>query len=286
MGHKGIKFYFGILIFVALIIWSAIFAKADARLIAVYFFDVGQGDAILISAGSNQVLIDGGPNGAVLEKLGKAMPFYDKTIELVVATHPDADHISGLVDVFKKYKVERVLTTGIVSDTQTAKILEQLINEKSVQKTIARFGQQIKIYPGVNLDILYPFSDLSGQKFENENNTSVVAKLTVGSESILLTGDAETPVEWQLLNAGVNLNSNILKVAHHGSKSSTSEDFVSAVSPEISVIQVGAKNRYGHPTDQTLERLKSSRIFRTDLDGDIEAIFDGQKFNFLTHSLQ
>lgn len=281
-----IKYFFGGLILTTILVWSFVFVRADSGYVKVDFLDVGQGDAILISAGSNQVLIDGGPSGVILEKLGKAMPFYDKTIELVIATHPDADHISGLVDVLKRYNVERVLTTGIVSETQTAKLLDKLISEKNVQKTVAHFGQRVKIYPGVNLDILYPFSDLSGQKFENENNTSVVAKLNVGSESILLTGDAETPVEWQLLNAGINLNSDILKVAHHGSKSSTSEEFVKAISPEMSVIQVGAKNTYGHPTDQTLERLKGSKIFRTDLDGDIEAIFDGQKFNFLTHSLQ
>lgn len=281
-----IKYFFGGLILTTILVWSFVFVRADSGYLKVDFLDVGQGDAILISAGSNQVLIDGGPSGIILEKLGKAMPFYDKTIELIVITHFDSDHISGLVDVLKRYNVERVLTTGVISETQTAKLLNQLITEKHVQKTVAHFGQRVKIYPGVNLDILYPFSDLSGQKFENENNTSIVAKLSVGNESILLTGDAETPVEWQLLNAGVNLDSDILKVAHHGSKSSTSEDFLKAISPETSVIQVGAKNNYGHPTDQTLERLKGTKIFRTDLDGDIEAIFDGQKFDFITHSLQ
>ncbi|PJE58135.1 MAG: hypothetical protein COU81_02425 [Candidatus Portnoybacteria bacterium CG10_big_fil_rev_8_21_14_0_10_36_7] len=280
--NSKIKYFFGSLLVVVILVWVAIFAIAEQNNLRVYFFDVGQGDATLVSLGSNQILIDGGPSGQILDRLGRVMPFFDKKIEIVISTHPDADHISGLVDVFKNYQVDEYLSTGVISDTNVFQALSQAIEEKQIPQVIAHVGQKIQITPAINLELLYPFTDLSGKKLSNTNSSSIVAKLNAGGESILLTGDAEESVERELMSANLNLKANVLKVAHHGSKSSTSENFVKIVDPKTAIIQVGANNRYGHPTAETLARLVSANILRTDLNGNIELIYENNHFQIKT----
>jgi len=270
----------GALAVAAVLVWSVVFAKAQNEQLAVHFFDVGQGKAVFIEEpGGNQILIDGGPDNSVLQKLSQAMPFYDRSIDLLILTHPDSDHLNGLVEVLKRYEVGRIIETGILDKSAEYDEWNKLIKEKNIAVTYAVGGQKIKIGDGFMLEILYPNRNLAGQTVNNTNNTSIVSRLDYGKNSFLFTGDEEGAEEAYLVGLGENIDVDILDVAHHGSKNSTSEEFVAAVSPEVAVIQAGRKNRYGHPAQETLNRLKNAKIFRTDLCGDINIFSDGQNYN-------
>ena len=237
----------------------------------IIFFDVGQGDSAMIDGGDNvQILIDGGDGNNILEKLGKYMPLLDRKIELVIMTHPDKDHIGGLVEVLKYYQVQQVLQTGIKCDKAICKEWDKLIEEKDIPVTYAHFGQRIKA-GDINVAVLYPFENLKGQEVKNSNDASIILKLVLDqglqpeSVEILLTGDAGFPVEKELLDKNINIEAKILKVSHHGSKHATSNEFLQVVKPEKAIVSVG-KNSYGHPAEELLNRLKnmSIDIFRTD----------------------
>jgi competence protein ComEC len=260
-----------VLIAVAVFVWLMVFNQSASGEIKVDFFDVGQGSSIFLSApNENQILIDGGPSDAVLAKLGEAMPVFDKKIELLVLTHPDSDHLSGLIEVLKRYTVSQILETGILDNTAEYKEWNSLIAQKNIPVVFAQVGQIIKVADNLSVKILYPLGKISGQDFsKNTNQSSIIGKIYYGKNSILFTGDAEANAEAPLVLSGADLKADILAVGHHGSKSSTSEEFLAAVAPQIAVIQVGVKNRYGHPAPETLEKLKSINIFRTDLMGDI-----------------
>ena len=270
----------GILFLTAILIWLAVFSLENQKL-EIIFFDIGQGDSILINAKNNQqILIDGGPNDFVVDKLGKTLPFYDKKIELIILTHPDKDHISGLVEVVKRYKVDKILTTGIECSTEVCQILSEQIQKKKIPIKIAQAGQTISIGDNIFLGILNPLENLSGENVKNKNDTSIVAKLIVGENSVLLTGDITSKAEKKLTENNFNLQSDFLKIAHHGSKYSTSENFLEMVSPEMAIISVG-KNSWSMPTKEVLEKLDKEKIkvYRTDIDGDIRIIFSGNNFN-------
>ncbi|MFA6550807.1 MAG: MBL fold metallo-hydrolase [Candidatus Gracilibacteria bacterium] len=255
----------------AVFVWLAIFELAPEDKMKIDFLDVGQGSAILILApNNNQVLIDGGPSNAVLAKLGQALPVFDRKIELLILTHPDSDHLSGLVEVLKRYEVGQILETGIAADSAEYKTWNNLIKSKSIPVVFAQANDLVKIADNLSIKILYPLGKIDGQDFsKNTNATSIVGKIIYGQNSILFTGDAEGQTEKPLLMLGANLKADILAVGHHGSKNSTSAEFLAAVAPSIAVIQVGAKNTYGHPTQEVLNRLKNINIFRTDLDKDV-----------------
>jgi len=255
----------------AVFVWLAIFEPAPSDKVKINFLDVGQGSSILILApNNNQVLIDGGPNDVVLAKLGQALPIFDRTIELLILTHPDADHLSGLVEVLKRYEVGQILETGIIADSAEYKTWNDLIKTKNIPVIFARAGEIVKMADNLAIKILYPIGKINGQDFsKNTNATSIVGKIIYGQNSILFTGDAEGSVEQPLVFSRINLKADILVVGHHGSKNSTSAEFLAAVAPTIAVIQVGAKNTYGHPTQEVLDKLKNISLFRTDLDKDI-----------------
>ena len=236
----------------------------------IIFFDVGQGDAAMIDLPKNtQILIDGGDGKDILEKLGKYLPFYDRKIELIIMTHPDEDHIGGLVEVLKYYEVEQVLLSGIKCEKAICQERDKLIAEKNIPVIYAHFGQKIKTR-SINMAVLYPFENLKGKKVKNSNDASIFLKFTLNNNSYLLTGDAGFAVEKKLLAKNINIKAKILKVSHHGSKYGTSNEFLKAVKPERAIISVG-KNSYGHPAEELLNRLKniSARIFRTDEIGDV-----------------
>jgi competence protein ComEC len=265
----------------------------------VIFFDVGQGDSAMVDAGGNtQILIDGGGGSAVLESIGKYMPFYDRKIELIIMTHPDKDHMGGLVEVLKYYKVGQILETGIFCDTEICKEWDELILKKNIPVKYTKFGQKINMR-NANIDILYPFENLKDEKVKDDNDASVVLKLIINTglfviednnsdnqkaikqslenaqddnfnNSYLFTGDIGFKTEKELLDRNINIEAQILKVSHHGSKNATSNEFLQAVKPEKAIISVG-KNSYGHPAEELLNRLKNMRIeiFRTDERGDL-----------------
>lgn len=250
--------------------------------LSVSFLDVGQGDAILIQTPEHhQILIDAGPGSAVLEGLGRRMDFFDKDIDLFVLSHPDRDHFAGILDVLQKYRINTVLMSGVVSgDAEYRDFLNQIsANKTSVW--FAQSDQDLEVSPGVVLDVLYPLAGQSyiGQEPVDKNNTSVVMRLVEraanrwGAEEwrplILFTGDAEEPEEKMLLASGQELRAETLKLGHHGSKTATSDAFLAAVNPKTAIISVGADNKFGHPHAETLAKLGSMPVRRTDKGGDI-----------------
>ncbi len=289
---KKLKAYFLIVLaYLNILAWIVVFDLTQNNL-KVVFFDVGQGDSIFIQTPQkHQILIDGGPTSVVLEKLGNEMPFYDRTIDLIILTHPEHDHIGGLIEVLKRYRVENILWTGVLRDTAEFKEWERLlVEEKNAVIEIAQAGQRI-VYPAstlektVNMNILYPFENLDKQIIKNTNNTSIIIQLIFGENKFLFTGDNYKSVERKLIERELLLKSDILKIGHHGSKTSTSEEFIEAVDPEVGVISVGRENSYGHPTPEVLEILKKYgiNILRTDELGDIKIISDGQTIKVINH---
>lgn len=244
----------------------------------VDFLDVGQGDAILIKTPYEQnILIDGGPDNGILPELGNSLAFFDKELDLVILTHPHSDHVAGLVEVLRRYKVKKVLMTGVVHNAPDYFAFLEEIDKQDIETEIAKAQQEISFGPDLVLKVLYPWSDLSGQKAENINDTSVVTKLVYKNSSFLLTGDAEEIVELDLLNNSVDVSADVLKVAHHGSKYSSTVEFLTKVDPQYAVIQVGENNDFGHPHLRTLDNLQKDNIeiLRTDQLGTIKFISDG-----------
>lgn len=259
-------------ILVLALILAGIIFSIRSNSFKVVFLDVGQGDAILIEQGNNQVLIDGGKDGKLLlEKLGKYVPFWDRNIEMMVATHPDQDHIGGLVDVLKSYNVRNVLETNAQSDSQIYKKLEDEIAAKGAQKIEAKKDVSIRFPGGAVVEVLFPLDSLPEAVDNASNDHSVVLKLTYGENTFLFTGDLPTTVENKILSENINLRADILKVAHHGSKYATSNEFLEAVKPIDAIISVGKNNSYGHPNPEVLQRLLEykANILRTDEMGDI-----------------
>ena len=280
--NNSVFLILGILFFLNIFAWIVVFELSQPRFLEVIFFDVGQGDAIFIETPQrHQILIDGGPDSKILEKLGKEMPFWDRTIDLIILTHPEKDHLFGLLEVLKRYQVENILWTGVQRETPEAEEWEKLIKEEKAKIFLSKAGQKI-IFSRKEaenfMDIIHPFEDLKGREVKDSNNTSIVSRLVFGNNSFLFTGDIEKEVEERLAEQNIFLDSDILKVAHHGSFTSSSENFIERVSPEIAVISAGKKNQYGHPHREVLERLEKFgiKILRTDQMGNIR-IFSNDK---------
>ncbi|MEK7635452.1 MAG: MBL fold metallo-hydrolase [Patescibacteria group bacterium] len=243
-------------------------------LLKVVFLDVGQGDAIYIEApNGNQILIDGGPSKAVLRELSKVMPFYDRSIDVVLATHADQDHVGGLPDVISNYNVGLFLEPGVPSDSSSYVELKGKIENLKIKRLEARRGMDVDLGDGAVLQILFPDRDPTGME---TNTSSVVTRLVYGENEFLLTGDSPTAIENYLVSLG-GLPSDVLKAGHHGSKTSTSVSFVSVVSPEYAVISAGKDNKYGHPNQETIDTLTNfgAKILRTDQSGRIIFKSDG-----------
>lgn len=263
----------------AVFLWYCAFF-APRGILTVAFLDVGQGDAILITApNGNQALIDGGPpSGKTLSELGAVMGFFDRYIDAVIATHPDQDHIGGLPEVFRRYRVGAFLETGLFSDNGAYQAMERSAEAGGAKKILARAGEKISLDKNVTLEILSP--DKNFPPGADANMSSVTVKLVYGSVSFLLTGDLPQEKENELVAAyGAALHADVLKFGHHGSKTSTSPQFLRAVSPEFGIISVGAENTYGHPNEETLARAKQSgvAVLRTDTQGRIVCRADKEK---------
>ena len=279
----GVLFLFGLNLYV----WPSVL---NDKVLTVTFFDVGQGDAIFIETPQNhQILIDGGGDGQVLEKLGKAMPLWDKTIDLVILTHPDQDHVKGLIRVLERYHVKNILWTGVQKDTQIFSAWEDALakeQEEGANIVIAQAPQNIRWSknPQAFMDILYPTRSEAEQRTRPINDTSIIIKLVFLETSFLFPGDISKKVERELVERGVDIDIDVLKIAHHGSKSSSIEAFLAAASPDVGIILVGHKNRYGHPHESVLARLAfmSIPVLRTDQNGDIVIRSDGESLQFET----
>jgi competence protein ComEC len=264
-----------VLVLVLLAVWLR--GRPDGRL-HVAFLDVGQGDAIFIQSPSGrQLLIDGGRfPSVVLDELAQQMPFWDRSIDLVLATHPDEDHVAGLVSVLERYQVSGLITNGVdaAGDPAFESLLEAA-TRAGIAIHAAQAGEVISL-DGARLEILR--AGAAGTE-ENRNDASIVARLDYGNLSLLLTGDAEVVAEEALLQSGCNLDAVILKAGHHGANTSSSAPFLAAVSPQVIVISVGDDNSFGHPSPAMLERAAATGaiVLQTDELGTLELVSDGRQ---------
>lgn len=265
------------LLFVLAVGWLALRSLPDGR-VHVWFLDVGQGDAILIQTpDGRQVLVDGGPSpSALFDQLGEVLPFWDHALDVVVLTHPDADHASGLIPLFDRYRVTTVIDSVLPGD---------LAAEPWLAASAAAGAAHQVAAPGMKVAagavVLTVLSPPDGSSLLADNDRSVVLRLDYGASSLLLTGDAELEAEDAMLKGGLPLAADVLKVAHHGSNGSTSAAFLAAVHPGLAVISVGADNRFGHPAPALLQRLQNIEVLRTDQRGRIELVSAGQ--NWIVH---
>ncbi len=290
---KERKVYFseyGALIFTFLLLVFTVYLfyqdfQNSHRGLTFAMLDIGQGDALFIeSPTGTQIMFDGGPARSVMGPLLRVRSPFDRSLDAIVITNPDADHIGGFLDILKNYKVGKVFEPGTFNDSKTYQNLETEIKNKNIPDILVKRGMRLNIGGGAVIDILFPDRDVSTW---SSNDGSVVAKLTFGKTSVMLTGDATALTEKIILgeNSPARLHSTILKVGHHGSRTSTSPLFVKAVAPAYAMISDGKDNKYGHPHKETLDTLAQfgSKIFRTDLLGTIIMKSDGKKEVFSFH---
>lgn len=255
--------------------------------------DVGQGDAILITSGFLQVLIDGGPPDQVpqlMSCLEKHMPWGDLTIELVIPTHPDADHIGGLPPVLERYQVSTYIDTGVHKDTKVSQELKAALEKEATSEQLVQLcSRPLEYYllsPEIRLWQLYPscYSSEESSELQDVNQASQVFLLEFNFSRVLLTGDSDQSVEQALAGRGLIIPTQILKVGHHGSKTSSSLGLLEKSQPEIALISAGTNNRYGHPHVATLERLNlvGATTYRTDQHHTIRLTTDGQQWRVLS----
>lgn len=266
-----------LLVGITLCIWYAAFQEDHRGKLAVSFLDIGQGDSIFIQAPSGrQVLIDGGPDSSVLRQLSRVSPWYDHSIDVVVATHPDADHIAGLVDVLRRYQISTIVQSSVLGSTPVWNAFEKSIQEENAHVILAVRGQAIDLGGGAYLEVLFP--DRSVAHVET-NVGCVVARLVYGKTAFMLPCDTTSAIEKYLVQLGTTtLKSNVLKAAHHGSKTSSSLIFVGYVDPEYAVISRACHNSYGHPNQETLDTFARFEIpvLDTCKEGTITFVSDGQ----------
>ncbi len=273
------------IIVLALISWGGVLQSGSREgVLKVTFLDVGQGDSTLIeSPTGTQVLIDGGKGSIVLGALSKAMGFFDRDLDMVVATHPDMDHIGGLAGVLKRYDVHTILLTENMSDTPAFTSFLEAVKTEGATVLYARRGQVYDLGRGkagsTTLSILFPDRDPSGLE---SNMASIVARLVYGESEYMLTGDSPKEIEEYLVGIGTVLQSDVLKAGHHGSKTSSSEAFVTAVSPMYGIYSAGIDNSYGHPHKEVVDRLTAHGVIQkntADL-GSIYSESDGRTILF------
>lgn len=252
------------------------FVSIPSGALEVHFFDIGQGDAIFIRTPSgNSMLIDGGPDADVIAHLGKVLPFWRRRIDLVAATHMDADHIGGLMSVLEHFNVGGVIVSYHDENTDLSNAFWDKIDQYNIPVFIAERGDLFRLDNEVQLLTISPTAQL--REFASDNDKSLIFKLTYKNDSFLLTGDAERRAELNLLADNINLNADVLKIGHHGSNSSSIAGFLKSVASKLAVIQVG-QNRFGHPHNAVLERLSGTKILRNDLNGDIILYSYGDSF--------
>jgi len=239
--NKKIKYFVCVLVLANILVWQIVYDLSEQNLLEVCFLDVGQGSAALIKTKNNQqILIDGGPDNTILEQLRKKMSWWDKTIDLVILTHAQKDHLYGLLEVLKHYRVKNILWTGIESDTNLFQEWENLIKKEGAEIRIAKPGLKIHLSDKIFLQTLWPDQNLAPEIIKDINNTSIVLKLNSYDLQILFPGDITVP--------------------HHGSKYSSTELFLSEVNPVLAIISAGKNNPYRFPHQEVLERLSEYDI--------------------------
>ncbi len=271
-----------ILIFLAMSVGLVWYIAISARPHDLRFvmLNIGQGDALYIESPTGaQIIVDGGPGDALLGQVGAVVPIFDRSIDMLINTNPDRDHFEGFLPLLDRYAVNAFVETG--SDAESNPLwreLEQKLSAQHISRTVARKGQHIDIGGGAYIDIIFPDRDV---KSFSHNDASIIARLTYGSTSVLLTGDTTQKMEKYVVGMDPSsLTADILKIAHHGSKTSTSEELVQATKPLVAVISAGLDNQFGHPHQETLDTLEKYGVpyLVTSVEGRIEFRSDGKKW--------
>ncbi len=268
---------------VSALLLSLIFSSALPRPLKVSFLDIGQGDSILIETPSGHtMIIDGGPSDVVLARLNEQMNYFTRDIDVMISTHPDADHVTGLIPVMEKYRVKNIIVSGEKSETGVFADLNDHTQKEGADIRVGYRGDVIDFQDGVSATILHPYS---GEGFSDTNSASVSLVLTYGEESFLLTGDLPTIKESILLSSqALPKNITVYKAGHHGSRSSSGEQLLTYIKPEYAIISAGKDNKYGHPNSEALERLQkySKEILSTIDHGTISFLTDGKTIDIET----
>lgn len=227
--------------------------------LTVSFLDVGQGDAIHVKTPDGyELLIDGGPSSGVLRELSLSRSFFDRTIDVVIATHPDKDHIAGLIDVLDRYKVGWIIQTNTKNETPVSRAFSEAVNNEDATVVAAWTGQVFKLGASTTVKILSPEGDTTDW---NSNTSSIIVQVVYGDTEFMLTGDAPQSIEEYLAGKYGNvLESEVLKLGHHGSKTSSAESFLDFVDPKFAVVSAGSDNRYGHPNQEVIERVEDRKV--------------------------
>lgn len=251
--------------------------------VSLHVLDVGQGDAILLRAGATDILVDGGPDATVTRRLGEVRPAWDKRLEVVVLTHPDLDHLAGLLPVLEREEIGLLLLPAFAPRTDLFRAFLERVEELRVPVRFARPGQRIQA-GALTLTVLAPDARALRLARKKSNNGGVVLRADISNTgcfpsantrcwqgfAVLLTADIERPAEQLLVRSARELlDVDVLKVGHHGSKTSTSHALLRAATPAVAVVSVGASNRYGHPHDGVLRRLEETTVLRTDTHGTV-----------------
>ena len=271
----------------AALIWAAALSLPDGKL-HVVIADVGQGDSVLIATPRGRsILVDGGPDPlAAARLLGDSLPFWDRSVDMVVLTHPHSDHVAGLPEVLRRYDVDRILERTISFESADYAEWREAVDAEGAAIVQAAPGQILYTNDGVVVEVLAPSEKLPAGASSNPNIASVVLRLTYGQVSFLLTGDMFTEAEEGLLATGAPVQSDVLKVAHHGSRTSSSQRFIERVGPAVAVISVGEDNRHGHPHEEIfralLDQVGDQNLFLTSERGSIEFVTDGTRLEVRT----
>ena len=264
-----------------LVVWGEVLAAAAQPELRIYFFDVGQGDAALIEArDGTQILIDGGPDGTIMSRLSSVLPYYDRSLDAVIISHPHVDHISGLLEVLKRFEIGTVFESGVLYHTAEAMELQNIFSEKEIARTVIDHPATAQFFNGASIRFVTPQKSFADAKLKNVHDAMLVFELEYRGKKILFMGDAEKNSEHALVSQNTVGDVDVLKAGHHGSKTSSQSYFLQHIKPEYAIVSSG-KNKYGHPNPDALSRLAAAgaSVLRTDLGGTVVVEFrDGDFF--------
>ncbi|MCC7197116.1 MBL fold metallo-hydrolase [Candidatus Peregrinibacteria bacterium] len=276
---KLLGIFFAAAVVLFFLLWKILGGITDHAL-HVYVLNIGQGDSILVRLDTGEnILIDGGPDGTVLRELAKVLPLYERKIDVMILTHPHADHMNGLLEVFQHYQVSNVIITGVFYKSSAYEEFMDQIARKKISIFFAHSDTDYRLGT-VALDMVYPLKLAQGDRYENLNNSSISFRLLSRDGTIYFSGDLEKEGEEELLRSGQNLHAGVLKAGHHGSRTSSSEALLEAIRPQIAVISCGINNTFKHPHPETLQHFAERGIefFRTDMDGRVDITAEAGQF--------
>jgi len=279
MLHKKVLREVGIFAVIVAILLSLGLANRASGDFEITFLDVGQGDAILLRTPENQkILVDAGPAGAVIPAISRKLNFWERRIDLAILTHPDADHAAGFVEILDRLEVGEILLTGITGESEWYHAILREIAAREIPTIVADDELDFN-FGAVKFDIFWPTEPLAGKFVEDANASSISFRASFGATAAILTGDLPIENEKIILENSPELRAQILKLGHHGSKTSSSAEWIAAVDPKFVVISAGADNHFGHPAEEVLERVVGREIFSTAESGNLKFISDGEKWD-------